>query len=50
MKRKIFLNVWLYSKKWFGKYFLVFGCVAENNMENTFSYCFLHFLSSQTNI
>ena len=35
----------MYSKKWFGKYFLMFGCVAENNMENTFSYCFLHFLT-----
>ena len=47
-ERKIFSNVWLYSKKCFGKYFLVFGCVAENNIKNTFSSCFSHFLSFQT--
>ena len=45
---KIFLSIWLYSKKCFGKYFLVFGCVAENNIENTFSSCSSHFLSFQT--
>ena len=45
---KIFSSIWLYSKKCFGKYFLVFGCVAENNIENTFSSCSSHFLSFQT--
>ena len=44
----IFSSIWLYSKKCFGKYFLVFGCVAENNIENTFSSCSSHFLSFQT--
>ena len=31
-ERKIFSSVWLRSKKCFGKYFLVFGCVAENDL------------------
>ena len=30
-------------QKCFGKYFLVFDCVAKNNIENTFSSCFSHF-------
>ena len=42
---KIFSSVWLHSKKCFGKYFQVFGCVPENNIENTFSTCFSHFLT-----
>ena len=45
---KIFSSILLYFKKCFGKYFLVFGCVAENNIENTFSSCSSHFLSFQT--
>jgi len=32
-------------KKCFEKYFLMFGCVAENNIENTFSSSFSHFLT-----
>ena len=49
-KRKIFSSVWLHSKKYFGKYFLVFGCILENALENPFLSCFSHFLSFQTNI
>ena len=33
-----------------GKYFQVFGCVAENALENPFLSCFPHFLRIQTNI
>ena len=43
-ERKIFSSIWLYSKKCFGKYFLVFGCILENTIENTFSTCCSHFL------
>ena len=42
---KIFSNVWLHFKKCFKKYFLVFGCVLENTIKNTFSTCCSHFLS-----
>ena len=49
-ERKIFSSVWLHSKKYFGKYFLVFGCVAENALENPFLSCFSHFLRIRTNI
>ena len=38
-KRKIFSSVWLHSKKYFGKYFLVFGCILENALENPFLSC-----------
>ena len=34
--KKIFSCVWLHFKKCFGKYFLMFGCVLENTLENTF--------------
>ena len=44
-KRKMFLCVWLHFKKCFEKYFLVFGCVLENTIENTFSTCCSHFLT-----
>ena len=44
-KRKIFSSVWLHSKKYFGKYFLVFGCILENALENPFLSCFSHFLT-----
>ena len=37
--RKIFSSVWLHSKKYFGKYFLVFGCILENALENPFLSC-----------
>ena len=37
--------VWLHFKKCFRKYFLMFGCVLENTIENTFSTCCLHFLT-----
>ena len=49
-ERKIFSSVWLHFKKCFGKYFLVFGCIAENALENPFLSCFSHFLRIQTNI
>ena len=53
-RKEIFSSVWLYSKKCFGKYFLVFGCIAKNNIENTYfllvPHIFSHFLSFQTNI
>ena len=42
---KIFSSVWLHFKKCFEKYFLVFGCVLENTIENTFSTCCSHFLT-----
>ena len=42
---KIFSNVWLHFKKCFKKYFLVFSCVLENTIKNTFSTCCSHFLS-----
>ena len=38
------------SKKCFEKYFLVFGCVPKNPLENPFLSCFSHFLRIQTNI
>ena len=41
----MFSCVWLRFKKCFGKYFLVFGCVLENTIENTFSTCYSHFLT-----
>ena len=44
-ERKMFSCVWLYFKKCFGKYFLIFGCVLENTIENTFSTCCSHFLT-----
>ena len=37
--------VWLHFKKCFRKYFLMFGCVLENTIENTFSTCCSHFLT-----
>ena len=48
--KEIFSSIWLHSKKCFGKYFLVFGCFAENALENSFLSCFSHFLKIQTNI
>ena len=41
----MFSCVCLYFKLCFEKYFLVFGCVLENTMENTFSTCCSHFLT-----
>ena len=41
----MFSCVWLHFKKCFEKYFLVFGCVFENTIENTFSTCCSHFLT-----
>ena len=41
----MFSCVWLHFKKCFGKYFLMFGCVLENTIENTFSTCYSHFLT-----
>ena len=38
-EKKIFSCVWLHFKKCFGKYFLMFGCILENTIENTFSTC-----------
>ena len=46
----MFSCVWLHFKKCFKKYFLMFGCVLENTIENTFSTCCSHFLGCQTNI
>ena len=43
--RKMFSCVWLHFKKCFEKYFLMFGCVLENTIENTFSTCCSHFLT-----
>ena len=44
-EKKMFLCVWLHFKKCFGKYFLMFGCVLENTIENTFSTCCSYFLT-----
>ena len=41
----MFSCVWLYFKKCFEKYFLMFGCVLENTIEKTFSTCCSHFLT-----
>ena len=41
----MFSCVWLHFKKRFEKYSLVFGCVLENTIENTFSTCCSHFLT-----
>ena len=41
----MFSCVWLHFKKCFGKYFLMFGYVLENTIENTFSTCCSHFLT-----
>ena len=35
----------MHFKKCFGKYFLMFGCVLENTLENTFYTCCSHFLT-----
>ena len=40
----MFSCVWLHFKKIFEKYFLMFGCILENTIENTFSTCCSHFL------
>ena len=39
----MFSCVWLHFKKCFEKYFLMFGYVFENIIENTFSTCCSHF-------
>ena len=44
-ERKIFSNVLLHFKKCFEKYFLMFCCVLENTIENTFSTYWSHFLT-----
>ena len=44
-ERKMFSCVWLHFKKCFVKYFLMFSCVFENTIENTFSTCCSHFLT-----
>ena len=44
-ERKMFSCVWLHFKKCFEKYFLVFGCVFENTIENKFSTCCSNFLT-----
>ena len=36
-------SVWLHFKKCFEKYFLVFGCVLENTIKNTFFYLLFTF-------
>ena len=41
----MFLCVWLHFKKIFGKYFLMFGCILENTIKNTFFTCCSHFLT-----
>ena len=41
----MFSCVWLHFKKCFEKYFLVFGCVFENTIENKFSTCCSNFLT-----
>ena len=41
----MFSCVWLHFKKCFGKYLLIFGCILENTIENTFSICCSHFLT-----
>ena len=40
----MFSCIWLHFKKCFEKYFLIFGCVLENTIENTFCTCCSHFL------
>ena len=44
-EKKMFSCVWLHFKKIFGKYFLMFGCILENTIENTFFTCYSHFLT-----
>ena len=44
-EKKMFSCVWLHFKKIFGKYFLMFGCILENTIENTFFPCCTHFLT-----
>ena len=34
---KMISGIWSHHKKYFEKYFKVFGCVSENPLENTFS-------------
>ena len=46
----MFSCVWLYFKKCFEKYFIVFGCVLENIIKNIFSIYCSYFLGCQTNI
>ena len=41
----MFSCVWLHFKKNFGKYFLMFGCILKNTIENTFFTCCSHFLT-----
>ena len=41
----MFSCVWLHFKKIFGKYFLMFGCILENTIENTFFTCCSRFLT-----
>ena len=41
----MFSCVWLHFKKCFEKYFLMFGCVLQNTIENTFFTCCSHFLT-----
>ena len=41
----MFSCVWLHFKKYFGKHFLMFGCIFENTIENIFSTCCSHFLT-----
>ena len=48
-ERKIFSSVWLHSKKYFGKYFLVFGYILENALENPF-YHVSHIFSASKQI
>ena len=44
-EKKMFSCVWLHFKKNFGKYFLMFGCILENTIKNTFSTYCSHFLT-----
>ena len=41
----MFSCVWLHFKKIFKKNFLMFGCILENTIENTFFTCCSHFLT-----
>ena len=41
----MFSCVWLHFKKCFEKYFLMFDCVLQNTIENTFSTYCSHFLT-----
>ena len=43
-KENVFMCLVAFQKM-FQKYFLMFGCVLENTIENTFSTCCLHFLT-----